>query len=390
MNVRENLVKKAEVLTIFNKEKEHKLNQTIVPAWRHLKVNNFLLEDYRIPVIEEYKRDYIDLNAIDFEKAVVLPMEEAVRREKISPCLEVKERFGVSEDFVKVAEQGFNSGIFVKIPKNEKVDAFIRVNFIMDEENPMVVDNNLITAEAGSKVTVLFDYSTKGENKAFHNGVTKVFAEEGSEVIVVKIQRMNDASHHFDSNLAYVKRGAKVNWVTIEIGSAINVTNYISNLEEEVSSSDIYSAYLVDGERSQDIYYTANHKGRRSECNMEIKGVVKDRAKKIFRGNIDFKKGSSRSKGAQEEDVLLLSPKVKTDSIPMLLCEEEDVEGAHAASVGQMDEDKLFYLMSRGFNEGEAKKLVVEAKFSPIFDRVPAEDLKEILAEELRRRLVNE
>jgi Fe-S cluster assembly scaffold protein SufB len=181
-----------------------------------------------------------------------------------------------------------------------------------------------------------------------------------------------------------------VNWVTIEMGSNINVTNYMSNLDEENSKADIYSAYFVDGDRRQDLYYTANHKGRRSESNMIIKGVLKDSSKKVFRGNIDFKRGSSKSKGSQEENVLLLSPNVKTDSVPMLLCQEEDVDGAHAASVGKIDEGKMFYLMSRGFSEHDAKKLVIEAEFSPIFDRVPDENLKKILGAEIKRRLSND
>jgi Fe-S cluster assembly scaffold protein SufB len=190
--------------------------------------------------------------------------------------------------------------------------------------------------------------------------------------------------------MAEVEDGAKVNWVTVEMGSKINVTNYNSDLKGQRSSADIYSAYLVDGDRKQDLYYTTNHFGKESTSNMIIEGVLKDRAKKVFKGNIDFKMGSSKSKGAQAEEVLLLDPTVKTDTIPMLLCQEEDVDGQHAASVGKIDENQLFYLMSRGFDYGEAEKLIIEARFSPIFDRVPAENLRKFLSEELRRRIVNE
>jgi FeS assembly protein SufD len=389
-----------DILNAVNSEKEHKLNQTVVPAWSYLKVNNFNLEKFTLPKIEAFNKQYLSFEDGTLDNALVLETKEALEVVKdINEFINLKESFGVSDKFVALGEYNFNSGVFLRTCENHVVDSPIRLNFVMDRENPTVIDHNIIIAEKGSKVTIVMDYSINDsdikvqndvlvENKPFHNGVTKVFAKENSEVTIVKIQRMNDKSTHFDSNVAFVERDGKVNWVTIEIGSEINVTNYVTNLKGDNSSSELHSAYLIDGTRKQDIYYTVNHSGRRSESNMEIKGVLKDKAKKLFKGNIDFKKGASKAKGSQDEDVLLLDPTVKTDSVPMLLCEEDDVEGAHAASVGQMDEDKLFYLMSRGFSEKEAKKLVVEAKFSPIFDRVPVQELKDFLLEELRKRLV--
>lgn len=371
-------------------EENYKLNSTVVPTWKHLKLNNFNLNNFIKPVIENYKKSYLEFSKEDFQGTVVTPMEQAIKVDK-NACTHsnLEEKFGVSHEFVKIAENEFNSGVFIHLPKDKIINSYVKMNFVLDKDNPTVVDHNIIVAEAGSKVTLVVDYSNKNAVKAFHNGVTKVFANENSEVTIVKVQRMDDNAVHLDSNLAFVSQDAKVNWVTIEIGSGINVTNYMSNLKEEGSKADIYSAYFVDGERKQDLYYTANHIGRRSESNMVIKGVLKDKSKKVFRGNIDFKKGSSKSKGSQEENVLLLSPNVKTDSVPMLLCQEEDVVGAHAASVGKIDGEKLFYLMSRGFSEQDAKKLVIEAEFSPIFDKVPDEDLKELLGSEIKRRLSN-
>lgn len=372
-------------------EGSYKLNSTVVPTWKHLKLNNFNLNNFVKPVIESYKKSNLEFSQKDFQDAVVIPIEQAIKVDKNAGMhLNYNENFGVSEEFVKIAENEFNSGVFVHLPKDKIINSYVKMNYVLDKDNPTLLDHNIIVAEPGSKATIIVDYSSDEKSEIFHNGVTKVFAGENSEINIIKIQRMNNNAVHLDSNLAVVSRDAKVNWVTIEMGSNINVTNYMSDLDEENSKADIYSAYFVDGDRRQDLYYTANHKGRRSQSNMIIKGVLKDRSKKVFRGNIDFKRGSSKSKGSQEENVLLLSPDVKTDSVPMLLCQEEDVDGAHAASVGKIDESKMFYLMSRGFSEHDAKKLVIEAEFSPIFDRVPDENLKEILGAEIKRRLSND
>lgn len=372
-------------------EESYKLNSTVVPTWKHLKVNDFNLDNFVQPTIDKYNKDYLNFNSEDFKDIQVIPTKD-VNKEDIESIKDimVNKNFGVSDECIKLAESQFNTGVFVRVPKNKRANSFIKLNFILDKENPTVVDNNIIVAEQGSKVTLVFDYSNEEAANAFHNGLTKVVAEDNSEVTIVKVQRMNDDAIHLDSNIAFISRDAKVNWVTVEIGAGINVTNYTSNLNGESSAADIYSAYFVDGERKQDLYYTANHMGRRSQSNMVIKGVLKDNAKKLFKGNIDFKKGASKSKGKQEENVLLLDPNVKTDSVPMLLCEEEDVDGAHAASVGKINEEKLFYLMSRGFSDKEAKKLVIEAEFSPIFDKVEDEDLKDLLKSEIKRRLSDE
>jgi FeS assembly protein SufD len=379
-----------DIISTLQGKKEFRLNQAYVLTWKHLGLNNFHIDNYEFPEIKEYDGNYLDFKTEDFKEVTIKTLQQA-EGENLAQYSSFKGATSVSKDFVRLAENGFNSGVFIKVPENRVLNSYVRLNFNLDEHNPTVIDQNIIVAEPNSKITLIVDYYTEGkEITAFHNGLTKVFAKSGSQVNVVKIQRMNDKSTHFDSNMAQVESEAKVNWITVEIGSSINVTNYNSDLKGQHSSSDIYSAYLVDGDRRQDLYYTANHFGKKSVSNMVIEGVLKDRARKVFKGNIDFKRGSSKSKGSQAEEVLLLDPTVKTDTIPMLLCQEEDVDGEHAASVGKIDENQLFYLMSRGFDYDEAEKLVIEARFSPIFDKIPAEDLRKFLSEELRRRIINE
>jgi Fe-S cluster assembly scaffold protein SufB len=150
------------------------------------------------------------------------------------------------------------------------------------------------------------------------------------------------------------------------------------------------SIYFGDGNRIIDLNYLINHIGRRTISNIETKGALKDRAKKVFRGTIDFKLGASRSKGIEEEYALLLDKEVKASSVPLLLCSEDDVEGQHAASAGQIDNEKLFYIMSRGISEKEAKKFIVEASFAPVIDKVPCEDLRDVIRDEIQRRLVDD
>lgn len=346
------------------------------------------LDDFEFPNILEYHKDYLQIPK-------GLPEDIRISRTKNDHILENEHYFsekdivGVGTEFISLANKYFNSGISIYVPRNVKVSEPIKVQYHMDENNLSVIDKNYIIAETGSEITVIFDYSTDTGIKAFHNGILSVFARENATINIIKVQRMSDSSHNFDTNYALVEGNGKVNWVSVELGSQMSGVNYTTYLNNESSQSDLSSIYLGDGIRKMDLSYTMVHKGPRSISNIETRGVLMDKAKKVFRGNLDFKRGARHSIGVEEEYVILLDPTVKSHSIPALLSEEDDVQGEHAASAGQISEDKLFYLMSRGLSERDAKKLIIEASFRPIIEKIGFSDLKNIIDSEIERRLAN-
>ena len=122
---------------------------------------------------------------------------------------------------------------------------------------------------------------------------------------------------------------------------------------------------------------------------MQVRGALLGGAEKTFRGTLDFLEGSKGSVGREDEEVMVLSDHVQNRSVPIMLSHEDDVDGHHAVSIGKMDEEKLFYLMSRGLDLAEAQKLVVEANFQPVLDRIDNEELKAEIDAYLQRRLSN-
>ena len=379
--------KEEEFVTQFRREKFDSFNSLPIPNWKRIRLDKFSLPKYK-----KYNKKYIKNNKDDLGNIVLKNISEGLKENiKLKEYLNIDDDFGVSEKFVTLGESLYNSGVIVYAPKNEQNEKPIYIEYDLDDINNFLIDHNIIVAERNSKVSVVIDYRTvNSQTKAFHNGVTKVFAKEGSEVNIIKLQRMNDISNNFDSNIAYVEGEGKVSWISVELGSLISSSSYVTNLNGEASHSDLSSIYLGDKSRKMDLGYTMVHRGARSISNIETRGALKDSSKKVFRGNLDFKKGSRRSKGVEQEFVILLDKTVKNDAIPALLCEEHDVEGEHAASAGQIDGDKLFYIMSRGLSEKEAKKLIVEASYRPIIDKIPIKELHEIITDEIHRRLVNE
>lgn len=360
----------------------NKINNIPVRTWRWLGVNNISLSK-ALPEIKPYTLKVIPKAAVSGIK-----IEENSRALALEFALDTYK--GISENSLSQCRNDFNTGVFIKTEENKKAAEPIFINYVMNKENSTVIDNNLIVAEENSEVTVVINYSSEDNESYFHNGLTQVYAKKGSTVNLIKIQSISDESIHLDANASKLEADATVNYLEVSLGALYSVTNYTADLEGSMSSGNIDSIYLGDKERNVDINYLINHIGKATLSNIETRGALLDKSKKIFRGTLDFRKGSSKSKGQEEEYTVLLSPQVRNQSVPILLCTEDDVEGQHAASAGRIDENKLFYIMSRGLSEKEAKKLIIEAAFNPIINKIPSEELKNKISDSIRRKLVDE
>ena len=145
--------------------------------------------------------------------------------------------------------------------------------------------------------------------------------------------------------------------------------------------------YLGREDQVLDLNYIGELRGKKSEIKIEAQGALKDTAKKHFKGTIDFKKGSKKAKGNENEFCMLLSDTAKSISLPMLLCSEEEVEGNHSSAAGKLDNKALFYMMSRGFDKKAAMKLAVKARFNEIIQKIHDEALKNEVLYEIDERL---
>ncbi|MDO4269227.1 MAG: SufD family Fe-S cluster assembly protein [Eubacteriales bacterium] len=154
------------------------------------------------------------------------------------------------------------------------------------------------------------------------------------------------------------------------LGSEKTYSGCRTELSGTESSFGADVGYLGQGSRHFDMNYVAVHKGKRTESRMDVSGVLEDGSSKLFRGTIDFQTGSGGSRGDEKEDVLLLGDEVVNQTIPLILCSEEDVEGNHGAAIGRLDEELLFYLCSRGLSEAQASSMVLRARMDALSSRI--------------------
>ena len=166
----------------------------------------------------------------------------------------------------------------------------------------------------------------------------------------------------------------------------IRVYKYNSNNIGDNSSSYLNNIYLADNQDILDMNYYISHKGKSSNSNISVVGLLDGEAKKSFKGTIDFIEGCSKSVGKEKEETICLSDKAVSSSMPVLLCHEEDVDGAHGVANSKVDEELLFYIESRGLNWEEAINLIVQAKFNKYIELINDESLKEEIWNYINKR----
>lgn len=350
------------------------INKLPVRTFRWLGVNELNLKE-EIPEIKPYLGSSIEaLNIGDIE----------INKETFTGDEIVTGMGSPAKEFV---ERNKNSDLTLVVPKGKKVLEPVILHYLLDRKNQTLVDKTYILAKEDSEITIVLHYEGELDTPVFHGGLTYIKAEKNAVVHLILSQMLSDQGINF--NNIGISQGdlSKVNIVTAELGSKNSSIGIHADLQGVESTVDIQTVYFGDRDRSLDFNYVAKHKGKKTESNMDIHGALLDNCKKIFRGTIDFKKGATGAKGSEGEYNLLFNKGIKNISSPLILCEEDDVSGSHAANSGRIDEEKLFYMMARGLDELTAKKTMIEAWFLPAIDKIPSDEIKEQVTTYVKRRL---
>lgn len=349
-----------------------KLNETPVRTSRNFDINNIKLEDVEIPeIIESF--DNVEIS------------NESSKIKIDNNISDFNLTYGVGKVLESQVKEKANQKL--KITIDSKTNKEIKIDFKLDEKNLKLLENIEIVANEDCKATIILKYETTKDIKAFHNGIVRILAKNNANINIVIVNFMNNSSHHFMSIENQLEENAKVDFCIVDFGGKNSITNYYSNLLGEVSDNSLNTIYLGKENQLFDLNYIGELRGEKSNINIEVQGALKDKARKHFKGTIDFKRGCKKAIGNENEACMLLSDTAKSLALPMLLCSEEDVEGNHSTSSGKIGEKELFYIMSRGFELKEAMKLMVRARFNEILENIRNEKLKEEILAEIDKRL---
>ena len=210
--------------------------------------------------------------------------------------------------------------------------------------------------------------------------------EEATELKISKLQADLGEATLYDQRFFKLGKSAQADVVSAELGGKQVIVHSRGNLNGDEAALTERTVYSGTGKQHLDLFYHIDHWGKKTVSLIDGKGALAGEAKKIFRSTLDFHRGCAGSAGEEGDYAVQLSPKAKNISLPLLLCTEDNVAGNHATSAGQVSEEDVYYLMSRGFSWEEARRIIVESLMRPIIDSLDP-SLQETALEEIRRKL---
>ncbi|WP_334073886.1 MULTISPECIES: Fe-S cluster assembly protein SufD [Paenibacillus] len=282
----------------------------------------------------------------------------------------------------------WNGGVFLYVPKNVEVEIPLQSIFLIDDPSASFTPHVLIVADSNSRVTYVDNYiSGSYEGKIVHNGAAEVFVKAGAKVQFATVHHLNEQTTDLINRRAVIDNDGSIEWIVGEMNAGDSASETLSILKGNGSLSD--AKVIAVGSGSQKLNYTtkAVHFGKSSESQMITRAVMREQATAIINGITKIEKGATKANGEQTEKVLMLSPKARGDANPILLIDEDDVKAGHAASVGQVNQEQIYYLMSRGISREQAERLIIYGFLAPVVSDIPLEQLQQQLQGLVERKL---
>lgn len=245
------------------------------------------------------------------------------------------------------------------------------------DQAPLIVDTQDVLARKGQSLKLNLAYRSSGKKAKLRSSLIRIKAEKESQVDIY-IGSLDGAEVQIlESIYLDLDESAKVRLFLYQLGGSVYHSNVRAHLRGDSSDLEMDAIYFGRGSDKLDLHYDIYHHGALSKSDLMVNGALKDQAYKKFTSNLDFKPGSKKASGSEEEYAILLSDDVKALSVPILLSGEDDVAGNHAASAGQLDREKLFYIMSRGLDRAQAETLVINSRFAHAIEALEEEAYKE-------------
>ena len=287
-----------------------------------------------------------------------------------------------SEDkFIALEAAAFRSGVFIYIPKNALLTDPIRIISSLADDGTSLISQNIIIADAGSKASVVQEiYSPlyndrleKREEGKARQDMQQAYFElvqchlgQNAHLDMVTLQAMPGNTVDFSNRKAFVGRDAKMSWYLGLFGAQLSRYKIDSIMKEPGSTAEDFEIIFGIEEQSFDVTSNLIHYGPNSRGRVLVKSVMKDRSKSLFKGMIKIGKNAKASESYLAGHAILLDKGAKSDAIPGLEIETNEVKATHSASVAQLDEAQIFYLMSRGLSRELAKREIVSGFLEPL------------------------
>ncbi|OGQ36796.1 MAG: Fe-S cluster assembly protein SufD [Deltaproteobacteria bacterium RIFCSPHIGHO2_12_FULL_43_9] len=281
----------------------------------------------------------------------------------------------------------WSGGLFLYVPKNVRLTEPIRASSLVKESGEAHFPHMLIILEEGSAATFINDVTTGSDGEQLVVSQCEIVLKPGSNLHYLNVQKLNCASWCFMDQAVELHNDARLTTLSLYLGGRITKSDVFINHVGRGSSSQILGIVFGDGEQHFNIQTFQQHPAPETVSDLLYKIILDEKASSIFKGLIRIEKGGQKSNAYQSNKNLLLSSKARVDSQPKLEIIADDVRCTHGATVGSVDENQLFYLMSRGLDRREAEKLIITGFCAEVCQRFGSPPVTEALMTDLQSKI---
>jgi Fe-S cluster assembly protein SufD len=355
-------------------------------------------EDFQIPSSHSnviifingiFSREYSTILSPESEVSIVTLKDALVEKNPL-----VLKHLAHHADFRSDALTAWNTaawsdGIFIHVKNNQVIEKPIVICHIHDATDSEVVsiNRNLIVAGSNSKVTLIEKFDSRGTANHFSNLVTEAVALENSEMNFYSLQ--NDAGNRYQYNLTQFHQSdfSRINTFTFTLNGKLIRNNLQLSLDGEGIESHMFGLYLLANDTLADNHTVVDHKKANSFSNELYKGIMDGNSKGVFNGKIYVRPNAQKTNAFQANRNILLTDKATVNTKPQLEIWADDVKCSHGCTTGQLDEEALFYLQTRGIKKDTARAMMLYAFAGEILDNVTDPELKTYLDQLVSERL---
>ena len=268
------------------------------------------------------------------------------------------------------------SGVFVWVPKNVKLETPLQITFIADGPNTANFPRLLVVGEENSSATLIESFVTTGNERHFTNAVAEIVLKDGARLEHYRLQNESKTAFHIGTTAAELGRAGSYDVTSINLGAQLARHDVSVVMDEEGAECWVDGLYVVGASQHSDTHSVIDHKHSYCNSHQLYKGILDGNGRAVFNGKVFVREGAQKTDAMQTNKNLLLSPQARVDTKPQLEIYADDVKCAHGAAVGQLDEEELFYLQARGMNPELARSLLTYGFAEEVIGKIKIDSIR--------------
>jgi Fe-S cluster assembly protein SufD len=293
---------------------------------------------------------------------------------------------GSADKFAALQAAAWSGGTLLYVPREVKIDLPLHSLSVLSAGGTDL-GRTLVILEEGAEATLLSETASLGEGAALHCGAFELVVGRGARLRYVNLQNWSTGVWHFAHQKALVEQGATLQWTIAALGSRLAKVNQHVALMGADATAQVNGVMFTEGKQHLSYHTLQHHQAPHCSSDLLYKAALQDSSRTVWRGMIKVDPGAQKTDGYQRNDNLMLSDHSRSDSIPGLEIEADDVRCTHGSTAGRVDDEQVFYARCRGLTRREAVRMVVAGFFQQVFDRITIESVRDALGEAIGRRI---